>query len=159
MATEPHTVASPRAENLAEKFKEAAYRHAYVAAHLRRFLGKQMRALRGDRTQVEFAAFLGEPQSSVSTLEKAGPATISKALKIAKKLDRALLVRFVDFDTFAALTDDQSDAALHPRAFGEQEPKPEVPKVEVHPIDSKPSAAPVDSNVSPFPGPKYVSAA
>lgn len=146
MASEPRPVVSPRTENLSEKFKEAAYRHAYVAAHLRRFLGKQMRALRGERTQVEFAAFLGEPQSSVSTLEKVGPGTISKALDYAKKLDRALLVRFVDFDTFAALTEDQSDDALKPRAYDEQDPKPDAPKVEIYPIGPQPSAAPLDSN-------------
>jgi hypothetical protein len=90
-----------------------------VAAHTRRFLGKQMRAFRGERSQVEFAEYLGEPQSSISTLEKAGPGTLTKALKIAKKLRVAVLFRFVDFDAFKALTEDQSDNALAPPPFDE----------------------------------------
>jgi hypothetical protein len=158
MAREPRPVASPRAENLGLKFKEPAYRHAYVAAHLRRFLGKQMRALRGDRTQVEFAAFLGEPQSSISTLEKVGPGTISKALDIAKKTDRALIMRFVDYDTFAALTDDQSVEALNPPAYEERPAAPEAQKVEAHQIDGA-GAAPTDANVRKFPNPTYGAAA
>lgn len=112
-------VHSPRILRLAEKLRNPRYRHTYVAAHIRQFLARQMREMRGAQSQGEFGDKIGKAQNVVSRLEDPtyGKWTLSTLLEIAEKLDRALVVRFVDYPTFLGFTDDQSETAAAPEAY------------------------------------------
>jgi hypothetical protein len=115
----PARVFSPRILRLAQKLKNAAYRKAYLGSHIRQFLARQIREMRGEMSQKDFGDKIGKPQNVVSRLEDAsyGKWTLSTLLEIANKLDRALIVRFVDYSTFLNFTDDQSDAAANPEPY------------------------------------------
>jgi hypothetical protein len=64
--------AASRGENsLAAKFRNKAYRDAYVASHTRRFLARQMRKFRGEKSQAEFGGMIDKRQTVVSRLEDA----------------------------------------------------------------------------------------
>lgn len=117
--TGPESVDSHRIARLVSKLSDSGYRHSYLAQHLRSFLADQFRALRGDRTQREFGRILKKPQSVVSRLEDEnyGKHTLQSLLDIAKKLDVALLVQFVDFPTFLKFSDDNSDAFVAPQSY------------------------------------------
>jgi len=114
---------SHRLLRLAQKLRKKKYRHSYVSAHVRQFLARQMRALRGDDSQEEFGKRIGKAQNVVSRLEDPSRASpnISTLLEIAAKTDRALIVRFVDFQTFLQFTDDQSETAAAPPPYKEFE--------------------------------------
>lgn len=105
-----------RAERLSEQFADPRYRHGYVGAHTRNFLAHQMRALRGDMTQADFADKLGMRKTVIGRYENPmyGPPSLRTLLRIAKKLDIAVFVRFVAFPKFIELTDDLSDEAAAP---------------------------------------------
>ena len=108
-----------RADTLAKKFASKEYRDSFVAAHARQFVARQIRGLRGDLSQEEFAATLAMPQSSISRLENPAKGMHLQTLfEVAAKLDRAVFVRIVDFDTFIQLSGDQGDAAICPPAYG-----------------------------------------
>jgi hypothetical protein len=119
MSTERSRARFPRILRLAEKLRSFKYRHSYVGAHIRQFLARQMREMRGDISQAEFGAKIGKPQNVISRLEDPayGKWTLSTLLEIAEKLDKALVVRFVDFPTFLKATDDQSDFAAAPPSY------------------------------------------
>lgn len=110
---------SHRATRLAEKMRDKDYRDRYVEAHTRRFLALQMRKLRGGMSQAEFAACLDKKQTVISRLED--PAYTGWSLRtifeVARKLDVAAVVRFVDFSTFLTFTGDQSEAAARPAPY------------------------------------------
>jgi len=80
-----------------------------------------MRELRGSLSQADFGQKIGKAQNVVSRLEDPtyGKATLSTLLEIAAKLDRALIVRFVDFKTFLKFTEDQSDSSAAPEGYQE----------------------------------------
>lgn len=113
----------PRILRLAQKLRNPKYRHAYVGAQVRQFLARQIRELRGNESQAEFGKRIDKAQNVVSRLEDPsyGKATLSTLLDMAAKLDRALIVRFVDFNTFLKFTDDQSDKAAAPASYDEFE--------------------------------------
>lgn len=119
MAAEPRRADSHRTANLIEKFQNRKYRHSYVAAHTRRFLARQMRKFRGEKSQTEFGEAIDKQQTVVSRLEDPayGKMTLQTLLDVAEKLDVALFVRFVDHYTFVKLTDDLSDEAAVPQPF------------------------------------------
>ena len=106
---------------MAQKLKDADYRKSYIGAHVRQFLARQIRELRGDETQADFGKRIDKAQNVVSRLEDPayGKATLSTLLDIAAKLDRALIVRFVDFKTYLKLTEDQSNEAAAPAPYDE----------------------------------------
>jgi hypothetical protein len=110
---------SPRILRLAEKLRSSKYRHSYVGAHVRQFLARQMRGMRGDQSQAIFGEKIEKAQNVVSRFEDPsyGKWTLSSLLEIATKLDRALIVRFVDYQTFLQFTDDQSEIAAAPAAY------------------------------------------
>jgi transcriptional regulator with XRE-family HTH domain len=123
MAIERRPVSFRRTASLVKKFASERYRHAYVSAHVRQFLARQIRALRGDLSQEEFADKLGMPQSSVSRLENpAKGMQLQTLFEVASKLDRAVVVRLVDFKTFLRLTNDQSEIAICPPTYAESPP-------------------------------------
>jgi transcriptional regulator with XRE-family HTH domain len=75
------------------------YRHSFVDEAIRSGLAAQIRAMRGDRTQIEFAKDIGKTQSWVTRLEdpNAPLPTIPTLLGIAEALDINLEVRFSSF--------------------------------------------------------------
>jgi transcriptional regulator with XRE-family HTH domain len=119
---EPKNVSFPRLTRISRLVKalgKPEFRHAYMARQLKAFLADQIRALRGDLTQSEFGDRIGKPQSVISRLEKQADRQISiqTLIDIAKKLDIAIIIRFVDFPTFLRYTEDYSDEALTPRCY------------------------------------------
>lgn len=110
---------TPQTPPLLEKFQDKAYRDSYVASHTRRFLARQMRKFRGERSQEEFGVVIDKRQTVVSRLEdpKYGKWTLQTLFEVASKLDVAVVVRFVDFSTFMKLTNDMSDEASRPAAY------------------------------------------
>src|SRR5262249_18551523 len=69
MERERHLADSHRLRSLIEKFRDKAYRDSYIAAHTRRFLARQMRKFRGEKSQVAFGDVIGKRQTVVSRLE------------------------------------------------------------------------------------------
>jgi hypothetical protein len=122
MPGERQPASSRRILRLGEKFRDKRYRDSYVATHVRQFLAQQMRALRGSISQTDFGRVLDKPQSVVSRLEDPsyGKWTLQTLLDVAAKLERAVIVRIVDFPTFLRFTEDVSEAAIHPLAYGER---------------------------------------
>jgi hypothetical protein len=114
---------SPRLRNLIEKFRDKAYRDSYIASHTRRFLARQMRKFRGDKSQSEFGDLIGKRQTVVSRLEdsKYGKWTLQTLFDVAEKLNIAVLVRFVDIPTFLKMSEDMSEEASLPQAYDEDQ--------------------------------------
>jgi len=123
MDEEPRAAGSPRSASLAAKMHSKAYRDAYVASHTRQFLARQIRVFRGGRSQMQFGEMIGKRQTVVSRLEDPnyGKWTLQTLLDVARKLDVAVVVRFVDFPTFVELTNDMSDNAARPRAYDQSQ--------------------------------------
>jgi hypothetical protein len=122
MAAERHLADSRRIPNLVEKFRNRRYRHSYVASHTRRFLARQMRKLRGDKSQSEFGDVIDKQQTVVSRLEDAsyGKWTLQTLFDVAEKLDLAVIARFVDHATFLRFTEDMSDDASAPKPYSQE---------------------------------------
>jgi hypothetical protein len=143
--------------------RDKRYRDGYVAAHTRQVLAKQMREFRGKMSQTSFAKLIGKRQTMISRLENPSYVgwTLSTMLEVANKLGVAVFVRFVDFPTFLRLTEDISDAALHPRVYDQsdldkllnEQPGPIVlrPRREDDPIPSYRIAE--DRPIEPIPAP------
>ncbi len=112
-------ISSPPAD-LVEAMDDREFRSSYMAHHLRAFLADQIRNLRGSRSQKAFGALIGKPQSVISRLEDEdyGKVALQSLIDIAGKLDVALLVRYVDFPTFLAVTRDFSQYAVAPPGYG-----------------------------------------
>lgn len=108
--------------SLAQEFRDKRYRDGYVAAHARSVLSRQMRNFRGKLSQMEFAEKLGKQKTVVARLENPayGGWSIRTMLEIARKLDVAVFVRFVDFPTFLQYTGDLSGGAVHPASYDEE---------------------------------------
>lgn len=119
MAAERHPADSHRIPSLVEKFRNRRYRHSYVASHTRRFLARQMRKFRGDKSQSEFGTLIDKQQTVVSRLEDSGYGkwTLQTLFDVAEKLDLAVIVRFVDYTTFLRFTEDMTDEATVPSAY------------------------------------------
>lgn len=99
-----------------KRFLSKAYRDEYLDTTVRSGIAYQIFALRSKAkmTQSVFSAQISKPQSVVSRLENAeyGKVTIQTLLDIAKGLDVALLVRFVDYPTFFGFANAMSEADL-----------------------------------------------
>jgi len=123
MEEERHLVDSPRFKSLIEKFRDKSYRDSYIASHTRRFLARQMRKFRGDKSQSEFGDLINKRQTVVSRLEdsKYGKWTLQTLFDVAAKLNVAVIVRFVDIPTFLTFTENMSDSASYPRSYDETE--------------------------------------
>lgn len=119
MLDEQHHVSSHRLTRLASKLADKAYRGSYVAHQTRQFLARQMRALRGEKSQKEFGELLGKPQSVVSRLEDPnyGKWALQTLFDVANSCDRAVIVRIVDYPTFLRFTSDMTNAAARPDAY------------------------------------------
>jgi|HubBroStandDraft_1064217.scaffolds.fasta_scaffold51259_3 hypothetical protein len=117
-AERPHAN-SHKLVRIAQKLKDKLYRDSFVAARARRFLAHQMRAIRGAMSQAEFGKLIDKPQSVVSRFEDPsyGKMTINSLLDIASKVDRALVVQFVDWTQFLKMTEDDSESASSPAPY------------------------------------------
>lgn len=84
---------------LTEEFKDVEYRRAYAESFANTVIATQLRLLRGEMTQAEFAELVGMKQSRISAMEDENYASWStKTLKeIAAKKDVVFLGRFVSF--------------------------------------------------------------
>jgi hypothetical protein len=122
MDEERHGADSPRSARLAQKMRSRAYRHSYVASHTRQFLARQMRAFRGAMSQTDFGEIIGKRQTVVSRLEDPnyGKWNIQTLFEVAQNLDVAVVVRFVDFQTFLRLTKDMDDSAARPAPYSQE---------------------------------------
>jgi hypothetical protein len=105
-----------RVIRLLRKLIDKAYRDAFIQTHTRQFLAQQMRAFRGDISQEQMGELLGKPQSVISRLEDPtyGKWTLSTLFEVASKLNKAVIVRFVDVETFAKLSINVGDDAQNP---------------------------------------------
>jgi hypothetical protein len=114
---------SRRILRLAEKFHDKEYRDSYVAGHTRRFLARQMRKFRGTKSQSEFGELIDKQQTVVSRLEdpKYGKWTLQTLFDVAQRLNVAVIVRFVDFQTFLELSEDMTEAASKPQEYNQSE--------------------------------------
>lgn len=122
MLDERAHVGFPRFSRLIEKFKDREYRQSYVVAHARRFLARQMRKFRGDRSQAAFAEVVGKQPTQVQRLEDPnGKHTLQTLFDVAGRLDVALFIRFVDHRTFLKLSEDFSEEAFEPLPYEENE--------------------------------------
>lgn len=131
MDVERHIANFRRTLELAKKFEVKEYRDSYVAAQARRFLARQIRKFRGEKSQEEFGELLGKSQTIVSRLEdpKYGRMTLETLLELASKLDVALFVRFVDFPTFIKYTEDVSEIAARPNSYYDTREVDQWPRV------------------------------
>ena len=88
------------------------YRSTYIASRVRLAIALQIKALREQysKTQSEFASMLEKPQSVVSRLENPdyGKMSVQTLLEIADSLDIALVVKFVSYDKFFRMLDNQN---------------------------------------------------
>ena len=121
MDGERHLADSPRLRSLIEKFRDKTYRDSYIASHTRRFLARQMRKFRGEKSQTEFGDLIDKRQTVVSRLEDPnyGKWTLQTLFDVAEKLNIAVLVRFVDIPTFLRLSEDMSEDASQPQPYDE----------------------------------------
>jgi hypothetical protein len=113
---------SPRLQRLAEKMHDKGYRDGYVASHARQVLAKQMREFRGEMSQSEFGEELGKPQTIVSRLENPSYSgwSLRTLIEVARRLNVAVFVRFVNFATFLKYSGDMSVSALHPEPYDQE---------------------------------------
>jgi transcriptional regulator with XRE-family HTH domain len=104
-----------------EPFLNKDYREAYLEEFVKSSIAHQIRALREKlkMTQTQFAEKLGTKQNVVSRLEDEdyGSVTVNTLLRVAKRNDVALNVRFVDFPTMLAT--DVSIASMTPNSISE----------------------------------------
>ncbi len=121
MDREHDLVPSTRLLRLAARFHDKQYRDAYVAAHAREILAKQMRSFRGALSQAEYAEKIGKQKTVIGRLENPAYSgwSVRTMLEIARKENVGVLAQFVDFPTFLNFTDEMSDDTLHPQEYDE----------------------------------------
>ena len=128
MVDELALAGSPRFSRLIEKFKDREYRHSYMVAHTRRFLARQMRKFRGDRSQAAFAEIIDKQPTQVQRLEDPayGKHSLQTLFEVAGRLDVAVFIRLVDHRTFLKLSADFSHEAFEPLSYEENEKRAEL---------------------------------
>ena len=119
----PRLASSHKFLRLAAKLKDKVYRDAFVGARARRFLAHQIRAIRGSMNQTEFGRLIDKPQNVVSRLEDPsyGKMTLNSLLDIAAKVDRALVVQFLDWKSYLQMTEDNSEKSSAPQPYDSSE--------------------------------------
>src|SRR6266496_1761584 len=89
---------------LISKLENKAYRHSYVAEHIKTATPYQLRAMRDERdwSQADLGKEAGKPQNVISRLETPGSGypSIKTLLELANAFDVALVIRFVPFSRF-----------------------------------------------------------
>lgn len=114
-------ILSQRVKPLAPQLADDKFREEFLITNMRASLSDQIRALRGDKSQAEYSAFIHKPQSVVSRLEDPDSAkSIQSLLDIAHAHKIALLVRFVSYEKYFEVTSDHSDEAMAPAAYNKE---------------------------------------
>lgn len=103
------------------KFDNPEFRHAFVAANVKRGIASQLRALRGAErmNQTQFGELIGKPQSVVCRLENPhyGKVTVQTLIEIANDLDVGLIVKFVTHDRVIKEVNQLSQEELAPLSY------------------------------------------
>lgn len=91
-------------EKLLSKLDRPSYRHAYISENVKTWIARQIRVIREKQkmSQAQLGEACGKPQSAIARLENPdyGKMTLQTLLEIAEAFDVALLVKFVDHQTF-----------------------------------------------------------
>lgn len=105
--------------------KSKKYRHAFVAAHFKRFLPFQITAMRNKAgwSQEELAEACGLTQGVISRAENPnyGNLTFNTVLRIAAGLDVAFIGEFVPFSELAKRVEKLSEEAAQVATFEEEQ--------------------------------------
>jgi hypothetical protein len=112
-----------RIGRLARDLRDEEFRNGYMARQVKAFLATQIRSLRGEQTQSEFGEEIGKPQSVVSRLESQvarGMVNIQTLIDIAQAKQIAVIIRFVNFETFLKFTNDYTERALVPHSYSQE---------------------------------------
>lgn len=119
MSREKKSMILERIDPLLKQLEDKEFRNGYLESHVKMFIAHQIRSMRGNQTQKEFAKKLGMTQSVVSRIENPeyGQVSIQTLLDIAKKLDIALLVRFASYRDFLEITSDFTENSQKPKPF------------------------------------------
>lgn len=85
--------------SLRDEFKDRDYRRAYAESFANTIIATQLRLLRGELTQAEFAELVGMKQSRISAMEDENYASWSTSTlrQVASAKDVVFLGRFVSF--------------------------------------------------------------
>jgi hypothetical protein len=116
MDTEQDRVAS--LEALVSEMRDKEYRDQYVEAFNRQLLARQMRSLRGDRSQAEYGAALDKSQTQIARFEDPTYGWQTRTVfEIGRKENVAAIVCFVDFETFLQFEGSMSERMLTPHRY------------------------------------------
>ncbi len=103
------------------KFDDREFRHAFVAANVKRGIAYQLRALRNaeEMNQTQFGELIGKPQSVICRLENPhyGKVTVQTLIEIANDLDIGLMVKFVTHDRVLREVERLSQEELAPLSY------------------------------------------
>jgi transcriptional regulator with XRE-family HTH domain len=103
------------------EWAEVEYRQAAMDANVAHMVAWQVRINREERglTQAQLGSAMGTQQPAISRLEdpEGGDVLVSTLVKAAHAFDCALLVRFVDYSQFAAMTHDVRPERLYAVPF------------------------------------------
>ena len=109
------------------EWSDREYRQAAMESHVGNSIAWQVRINREERglTQQALAQIIGTKQPAVSKLEDpdGGDMLLSRLVKVAHAFDCALLVKFVPYTEFAAMTADVRSERLFACGFGEEQNK------------------------------------
>lgn len=108
-------------DRLLAKLNRRGYRRAYVAEHIRTWIARQIKSLRESRnlSQANLGRACGKPQSAIARLENPdyGQMSLQTLLEIADAFDVALIVKFVNHETFLREYSNLSENALGASSF------------------------------------------
>jgi transcriptional regulator with XRE-family HTH domain len=103
------------------EWADVEYRQPAMEANVAHMIASQVRINREERglTQAQLGSAMGTKQSAISRLEdpEGGDVLVSTLVKAAHAFDCALLVRFVDYSQFAAMTHDVRPERLYAVPF------------------------------------------
>lgn len=98
-----------RLYRLLPQLQDDEFRKYYFEANLNMSVSVQIKNMRGDMSKKDFAKKLGITQNKLTRLENPDTSKlINELLKIAHENNVALLVKFVDYETYIAETQPQS---------------------------------------------------
>ena len=116
MDTEQDRVASREA--LISEMRDKEYRDQYVESFNRQLLARQMRGLRGDRSQAEYGATLDKSQTQIARFEDPTYGWQNRTVfETARREDVAAIVCLVDFETFLQFEGSMSEHMLTPHRY------------------------------------------
>lgn len=113
----------PSTDAFLKELSQKEFRAAYMADQVRTGIAYQIKAMRDQDgrkwTQEQLGELMGKPQSNVARLENPdyGKVTLTTLLEVAKTMDVALTVQYVEWDEFFERMADVSPSALEKKSF------------------------------------------